>query len=140
MSLMSCPWCGNIFEKDESCNWVCCGLTVDGFIVGYGCGMQWCFLCGKKLCTKFYDEKLGTKIESASDNHHDCCPPSEDFCPGGHNSHCERSKEWLDKIGDEVSSSTSTSTSFSTDILPTDTIPKTIERHSGNKRRSDSFR
>lgn len=86
-----CPWCGRWALKDAACNWVCCGLGEDGkFVVGAGCGMQFCFECSKKLCTPFYDARTGRRIPGARDHHtSQCCGGvgNEDYCPGGHNSH-----------------------------------------------------
>lgn len=72
-------------DKDEACNWVRCG-AVAGAVPRdaegrglYGCGEQFCFQCGLKLC-------------NASESHGACCA-LEGYCPGGHNSHCERPRQ-----------------------------------------------
>lgn len=86
-----CPWCGEKWEKDEKCNWVCCGLLSDNktFLSRFGCGMQYCWECGKKLCGRLYGAD-GKKIAGVSTNHSATCGCLDDgtFCPGGHNSHC----------------------------------------------------
>ncbi len=46
-----CPWCGRWTLKDQACNHVVCGVdTARGFVREHGCGHQFCFQCGKKLC------------------------------------------------------------------------------------------
>lgn len=91
---MTCPWCLRPALKDRGCNFVVCGRTCTGFLVGGGCGRAWCFRCGKKLCGRMYDDS-GALVDSNEDHNvgggHN---PSEDdpcdgpdYCPGGHNSH-----------------------------------------------------
>lgn len=83
-----CPWCNRFALKDTACNWVCCGLTHDGFMAGKGCGMQWCFLCEGKLCGQLYDPCTGEPRAGVATSHSSaCCGPAPEFCPGGHNSH-----------------------------------------------------
>lgn len=83
-----CPWCGQWALKDPACNWVCCGLSVDrGFVRGAGCGMQWCFLCARKLCSRLFDPESGDRLPGVSTNHSAACCGFEGYCPGGHNSH-----------------------------------------------------
>ena len=90
-----CPHCGRWALKDDRCNWVCCGLETHGtFRAGQGCGRQWCFRCGLKLCTRVYDEE-GTRIAGARTDHDASCCAAEatadtvdGWCPGGHHSHC----------------------------------------------------
>lgn len=90
-----CPWCQRWWEKDDACNWVCCGLINDcgqnGFHIGLGCGNTWCWQCEKKLCGPYIDSITGMKIGRDSHDQH-CCTSmpgyrSEDYCCGGHNSH-----------------------------------------------------
>ncbi len=96
-----CPWCQRFALKDAACNWVCCGLAVDGFKPGCGCGRQWCFQCEKRLCGQVYDPDTGAQMTPAVSTSHNaaCCEeerarlfsgalnPDELYCPGGHNSH-----------------------------------------------------
>lgn len=85
---MQCPWCGRWALKDAACNWVCCGLDASGFVVGAGCGRQFCFLCGRKLCGALFDAATGARQLHVHTNHSAaCCGVGADFCPGGHNSH-----------------------------------------------------
>lgn len=95
-----CPWCERWCLKDNACNYIfACGLdTSNTFIVGAGCGRSWCWECGKKFCGLYYNPVTSTKAPSARENHDaTCCKTEADFseatyCPGGHNSHCE--KRW----------------------------------------------
>lgn len=81
-----CPHCGQWALKDASCNYIfACGLTAEGFVVG--CSRPWCWECGKKLCGVW---------PAGPQSHGDCCLAEpgfkpEEYCPGGHNSHCDRS-------------------------------------------------
>jgi len=94
---VECPWCSRVWAKDEACNWVCCGLLADNkFAVGFGCGKQFCFQCGKKLCTLHFDPETGQKKESTSQHTKECCDVEakercvkhdDEYCIGGHNSH-----------------------------------------------------
>lgn len=64
----------------------------------YGCGKSWCFQCGKKYCGKYYDISTGKKSNYAKDNHNLLCCKlecngdenklKEEYCEGGHSSHC----------------------------------------------------
>jgi hypothetical protein len=104
---MQCPWCGRRAAKDMACNWVCCGLARDAdgrerFHVGMGCGRQWCFKCGLRLCSPMFDDKSGARLPSTPTHHgYACCAaeaavlgkrPQDAYCPGGHNSHSD--KRW----------------------------------------------
>jgi hypothetical protein len=110
-----CPWCQRWALKDDACNWVCCGLETasNRFVLGSGCGRQWCFLCGKRLCGAMFDAHSGQPIPGVSTHHtqtcclRECCgmgvasghaggaalPPdmsriyAATYCQGGHNSH-----------------------------------------------------
>lgn len=64
-----CPHCGH----DNQCssgNYVICGYTVSGYD-WLGCGRDWCFVCGKKLCKKWLDNMLHNKTNRVHDNK--CC-------------------------------------------------------------------
>jgi hypothetical protein len=95
-----CPWCERWCLKDTACNYVfACGLqTKGGFVIGTGCGKSWCFECGKKFCGTYIDPGTGKKTKDAKEHHDsECCKKEKDFkqeeyCPGGHNSHCN--KRW----------------------------------------------
>jgi hypothetical protein len=57
-------------------------------------------MCGKKLCCQYLNPLTGRSGATARDQHDvACCRAAADFteesyCPGGHNSHCER--RWTD--------------------------------------------
>jgi len=88
-----CPWCGAACMKNQACQWVCCGLTPSGFYHKFGCGRQFCFSCGCKLCGEALYGSDGKKQTGVSTNHSDlCCPITDDYCEGGHNSHKLRRK------------------------------------------------
>lgn len=94
-----CPWCERWCLKDDACNYIfACGLESRGtFVKDAGCGRSWCWECGKKFCSPYYDPKSGQRLQSAKDNHDACCEKEDGFskdtyCSGGHNSHCE--KRW----------------------------------------------
>ena len=94
-----CPWCKRWCLKDDSCNYIfSCGLDSKGvFHIGAGCGRSWCWQCGKKFCSQYHDPQNGQRLVSAKDTHTNCCIDEigfiqSDYCPGGHNSHCE--KRW----------------------------------------------
>jgi len=91
-----CPWCERWCLKDAACNYIfACGLQTQGtFMVGAGCGRSWCWECGKKFCGQYMDPRTGYKMANARENHDaNCCKQEsgykrEDYCVGGHNSHC----------------------------------------------------
>jgi len=93
-----CPWCTRWCLKDDACNYIfACGLqTRGGFFVGAGCGKSWCWECGKKFCGQYINPTTGVKTPEAKENHNaDCCKKEvgfiqDQYCPGGHNSHCEK--------------------------------------------------
>ena len=95
-----CPWCARWFLKDAACDYIfSCGLDHKGqFHVGAGCGRTWCWSCGKKYCGLYTDPATGQRLSTAKDNHSaDCCSSDpefkrEEFCEGGHSSHC--AKRW----------------------------------------------
>ena len=91
-----CPWCERWCLKDAACNYIfACGLQTQGtFMIGAGCGKSWCWECGKKFCGQYMDPQTGQRTPGAKDNHDaHCCQQEsgykkEDYCSGGHNSHC----------------------------------------------------
>jgi len=94
-----CPWCERWCLKDAACNYIfACGLQskTNMFIVDTGCGRSWCWLCGKKFCGVYIDPVTGIKRGDAKENHDaSCCKDEpgyryEDYCVGGHNSHCDK--------------------------------------------------
>ncbi len=96
----ACPWCGQWALKDNACAYIfACGLETGGrFHVGAGCGRSWCWGCGKKYCSPYYDPQTGQELPTKKD-HHDsaCCRlepgfKQEEFCGGGCSGHCV--KRW----------------------------------------------
>lgn len=92
-----CPWCERWCLKDNACNYIfACGLESTGkFKINEGCGRSWCWQCGLKFCGLYYNPKTGLKMPFAKEFHNSCCKNEEGFiesnyCPGGHNSHCEK--------------------------------------------------
>ena len=94
-----CPWCARWCLKDDACNYIfACGLQtgINLFVLGAGCGHSWCWECGKKFCGLYIDPVTGIKCKGARENHDaDCCKKEpgyveSDYCPGGHNSHCNK--------------------------------------------------
>ena len=91
-----CPWCARWCLKDAACAYVfACGLETSGtYHVGKGCGKSWCWTCGKKYCTQYYNPTTGEKLPTAKDSHDaSCCKQEEgfkeeDYCGGGHSGHC----------------------------------------------------
>ena len=90
-----CPWCFRWCLKDNACNYIfSCGLDSSGiFHIGQGCGRSWCWKCNKKFCGQYHDIVTGKRLSNARDVHDKCCINEPDFiqldyCPGGHNSHC----------------------------------------------------
>ena len=91
MSIQKCPHCNRYFMKDNNCNYVVCGrIDNNTFVPHHGCGWPFCFLCGKKLCGRMFDETTGKLLDPNENHNHpadytDC--KGDDYCPGGHNSH-----------------------------------------------------
>lgn len=91
-----CPWCKRWCLKDNACDYVfACGLDDKNvFNKNQGCGRTWCWRCEKKYCSKYYDPETGVRLPTAKDNHDaTCCSKEagyvkEEYCPGGHSSHC----------------------------------------------------
>ena len=95
-----CPWCGQWSLKDSACDYVfACGLDFKNkFHIGAGCGRTWCWTCGKKYCSLYINLATGERMPNAKDRHDPfCCKleygfRQEDYCEGGHSSHC--AKRW----------------------------------------------
>lgn len=93
-----CPWCSRWCLKDDACAYIfACGLETNGkFQIDHGCGRSWCWECGKKYCSQYYDPVTGKRLLTAKDTHNPfCCREEagfkqEDYCSGGHSSHCGR--------------------------------------------------
>lgn len=66
----SCPHCGHENNSPVSGKYIICGYTLMGYD-WMGCGRDWCFDCGKKLCKKWLDDMLHNKTNRVHDNK--CC-------------------------------------------------------------------
>ena len=56
----NCPHCGKSSKQSSSSTYVICGYNDRGFD-WVGCGNDWCFRCGKKLCKTWYNNDLFIK-------------------------------------------------------------------------------
>lgn len=65
-----CPHCNKVTEKLCHETYVICGYTKKGFDME-GCGNDWCFSCGKKLCKSWYVHNLFIEQNRIHNNH--CC-------------------------------------------------------------------
>lgn len=65
-----CPHCGRRRIGIDDVNYVICGYTNRGYD-WKGCGKDWCFKCGKKLCKNWKTDILFNKFNRQHDNK--CC-------------------------------------------------------------------
>lgn len=56
----NCPHCGKREKYQSSSTYIICGYNDKGFD-WIGCGHDWCFRCGKKLCKTWADNELFVK-------------------------------------------------------------------------------
>lgn len=66
----NCPHCFQIHHGDTDLEYVICGYSSKGFD-WKGCGYDWCFQCGKKLCKCWNINQLFNKINRYHDGK--CC-------------------------------------------------------------------
>lgn len=93
-----CPWCKRWCLKDNACSYIfACGLDdKNKFHKDLGCGRSWCWDCGLKYCTLYYNPDTGKQQPDAKDQHNAlCCREEpgfkeEEYCKGGHSGHCGR--------------------------------------------------
>jgi len=52
-----CPHCGHECITSKNTNYVICGYGINGYDWN-GCGKDWCFQCGKKLCKTWEHDQL----------------------------------------------------------------------------------
>lgn len=67
-----CPHCNNSCLLNENHKYVICGYTDTH--TGYdwnGCGKDWCFKCGKKLCKSWIENNLHVEINRTHNK--ECC-------------------------------------------------------------------
>lgn len=65
-----CPHCSKSLKYDSESSYVICGYGLNGYD-WEGCGKDWCFKCGKKLCKSWEKDKLFI-LENRLHNK-DCC-------------------------------------------------------------------
>lgn len=66
----TCPHCCQINTKDKTSEYVICGYDIDGYN-WEGCGKDWCFSCGKKLCKSWDSHNLF--LEDNRKHNKKCC-------------------------------------------------------------------
>jgi hypothetical protein len=97
MVVKECPYCGRNKTDLSTADYVICGYTNRGFD-WEGCGHDWCFQCGRKLCKCFNQNQLFLKMNQYHDDR--CCKLHsqkteggypEDYCQCGANTHVNRS-------------------------------------------------
>ena len=69
-SSKKCPHCSKLLFKNDKNSYVICGYTSKGFD-WKGCGRDWCFDCGKKLCKKWSLDMLFNRLNRYHDSK--CC-------------------------------------------------------------------
>lgn len=66
----TCPHCGKECSADKDTDYIVCGYSIGGFD-WLGCGYDWCFQCGKKLCKSWHLDNLFDKTKRYHNNK--CC-------------------------------------------------------------------
>jgi hypothetical protein len=94
----ACPHCHQLNVKEKTASYVICGYDVDGYN-WEGCGKDWCFECGKKLCKSWDSHNLF--LEDNRKHNKKCCKDyaehhnlnyEEEFC-FCKNNHVDRENE-----------------------------------------------
>ena len=67
----SCPHCENISFDNKNATYIICGYNTKRGFDWKGCGWDWCFRCGKKLCKSWDLNKL-FNIQNRFHNN-ECC-------------------------------------------------------------------
>lgn len=65
-----CPHCNQKTYGSDSCSYIICGYNNRGFD-WKGCGRDWCFTCGKKLCKSWNVNSLFNKMNRQHNSK--CC-------------------------------------------------------------------
>lgn len=98
--IKKCPHCGTPRVDNANTDYVICGYGDNKR--GYdwkGCGHDWCFQCGKKLCKMWNKDKLNIQFNQYHDDR--CCRNyalikgadyDDDFCHCYKNVHVDRNK------------------------------------------------
>lgn len=66
----NCPHCNHRNSMENNKSYMICGYSSKGYD-WKGCGMDWCFNCGKKLCKSWNHDMLFNKLNRHHDNK--CC-------------------------------------------------------------------
>lgn len=69
--MKQCPHCNHPLSTDENIDYVICGYHPNASHNSRGCGKDWCFKCGKKLCKLWSTNQLFILINRQHDNK--CC-------------------------------------------------------------------
>lgn len=87
-----CPHCGVLTTSKKNTNYIICGYTQKGFD-WKGCGFDWCFSCGKKLCkcwninhlfnmrNRYHNNRccINHALKTGSDYYEDYCQCESEF-------------------------------------------------------------
>jgi hypothetical protein len=65
-----CPHCDNLTTEYDTTTYTICGYSASGYD-WKGCGYDWCFQCGKKLCKCWQLDQLFNKLNRFHDKR--CC-------------------------------------------------------------------
>lgn len=65
-----CPHCNNKYIDYDDTSYTICGYSSRGYD-WKGCGCDWCFTCGKKLCKRWDHHELYNKLNRFHDRR--CC-------------------------------------------------------------------
>lgn len=88
-----CPHCNKIYMGNDNTTYVVCGYTDKGYD-WKGCGKDWCFMCGKKMCKSWNTDHLYNKLNRTHDGK--CCKnyavKSKSIYP---NDFCQCSAEYI---------------------------------------------
>ena len=92
-----CPHCNRKFFGNHNNNYIICGLDDDknGFNWD-GCGHDWCFTCGKKLCKNWVVNKLFLDINRTHDGK--CCCSYAKENNDDYNNYCQCNNKYINRI------------------------------------------
>lgn len=80
-----CPHCSIEYELPDTVTYIICGYDINGFD-WIGCGRDWCFRCGKKLCKKW---KINQLFNQKNRLHNDsCCIKKANIKKENSNNYC----------------------------------------------------
>ena len=67
----NCPHCNKVCVEYNDVPYIICGYSSNRGFDWKGCGNDWCFLCGKKLCKSWDADRLYNKTNRFHDSR--CC-------------------------------------------------------------------